>query len=591
MLKCPDGSYVAEHADGTRITMTVLLDDPSTPLEVMAECPGFARVTHTGSRQCLIHFPDGSKIVCSTTGDYTVEKKDEYQLEVKPCGESHCTLQPTESTAYTFIMDHTGVNDLLVAKGKMSSVKFSIDQDGTPTVSHRRTIPPHPAFSPRYFVVPSNGNPYQIVSQTEMNVFLAAAECQSDTTIVKGEPVPGFEGTTVAVMEGLRRKTPAIMPYKNGSIIPKNLSLDSTHSCQKSLAKGKKRFGVGVGRALSIQASRNKEPVWQVEVPDTLKCRQFVSLDQLNDSSCEQICDGLASYIASRQLQQDAADDLLPVDLRDTSEREAASDLKTEWLTKLSNNILSQALQDVRQQNASKMASKVDLKEPDTRNTTRVLNGIKHDLEQAEHHRRALHNCTVPLYFESDDGKQFLRSQSPDMSVLALQLAQPKPQLGSHHNTAGEVSCSSTPSTLQSASIVLHPVGAESPDVGEVDVVSLSSVSKIRPAHPTPDHAQGMHTPTNVRPTNPTPFHANRVHSPAASIVSQPDTIKAHTLNSGLESDTFDIATDLNAERSVSFILPPRKPSLVVGRTHTVTGSVWSKSQGGIVRRNKVRDI
>ena len=581
MLKCPDGSFVAEYADGTRITTTVNPNDPSTPLEVMVECPGFARVTHTASRDCLIHFPDGSKVVGSTSGRYTVEKEDEYQLEVKPCGESRCLLQPTESTAYTFVMDHTGPKNLLTASGKITKVKYSVSQDGVPTVSHNDTIPPHPALSPRYFVVPSNGNPYQILSQTEMNSFLAAMECQPDTTIVKGEPVSGFEGTTVAVMKALRREIPAIIPYKNGSIAPKNLSLNPAQSSQNNQSKGKKRFGVGVGRALSIQENVSKEAVQKVEVPDALKCRQFVNLEQFNESSRKQICDGLANYIATRQQQQSTADDLLPVDPRDLSEREAARDLKAEWLTKVSGDILCLALQDVQQQNALN-------EEPDIPKSTRVMNGIHRDLEQAEHHRQALRNHTVPLYFDSNKGQEFLRSQSPDMNALALQLAQPKHHARAQQNGGSEASHSSTPSTLQSASIILQPVGTDSPDVGEVDTLSLSSVSKIRPAHPTPDHAQGLHTPTNTRPTNPTPFHANRAHSPAASIVSQPD--KSRTQNSGTDTDTSALESDSTAERSVSFMLPPRRPSLVVGGSQpalpqeNVTVSVQRKTQEEMVK-------
>ena len=214
-------------------------------------------------------------------------------------------------------------------------------------------------------------------------------------------------------------------------------------------------------------------------------------------------------------------------------------------------------------------------------------------MEQAERHRQALRNHTVPLYFDSDKGQQFLRSQSPDMSMLALQLAQPKRHAGAHQNTGSEASHSSTPSTLQSASIVLQPVGADSPDVGEVDTLSLSSVSKIRPAHPTPDHAQGLHTPTNVRPTNPTPFHANRVHSPAVSIVSQPD--KSRTQNSGTDTDTSALESDPIAERSVSFMLPPRRPSLVVGGSQTtltqnnVTASVSREEMVKSKPNTKVR--
>ena len=591
MLKSPDGSFVAEHTDGTRITTTADPKEPSTPLEVMAECPGFARVTHTASGQCFVHFPDGSTVVASTSGHYSVEKNDDYQLEVKSCGEGHCVLQPTEPTACTFTLDHSGTSsNILTAKGKESQVEFFVSQDGTPTVSHDEMISLHPAFSPRYFVVPSKGNPYQIISQTEMNLFLAPMESQPDTTVQKGVPIPGFEGTTVAVMKALQRETPSILPYKNGNIVPKNLSLNPAETRQRNATKGKKRFGVGVGKSLSILTNTNKKAVQQVQIPDALRCRQFVIFEQLNDLSRKRINDGLISYLISRQQQQTSENELLPVDRRDSIERKAARDLKEAWLTKISGDIISQVLQDVNKQSAPPAEDR----EPKMSNGTGALSVIKQDLEQAEKDRKALRNYTVPLYFDSDKGQEFLRSQSPDMSELAMQLAQPKHHRAQHNTAVSEVSQSSTPSTLQSASIVLQPIGEDSPDVGEVDTISVSSVSKIRPAHPTPDHARGMHTPTDTRPTNPTPFHANRLHSPAVSIVSQPDTtlkVPMVPKYGGLDADNSALETDSIAEeRSVSFMLPPRGPGVVVressspGQKSKERPMFQSKSQGEVAR-------
>ena len=583
MLKSPDGSFVAEHADGTRITTTVHPKDPSLPLEVMAECPGFSRVTHTASKQCFIHFPDGSKVVASTTGHYCIENGEEYKLEIRSRGDCHCVLQPAQSTAYTFTLDHTRGSNILVAKNKQSRVEYSVSHDGIPAVSHDEMIPPHPAFLPRYFIVPSTGDPCQILSQTEMTSFLTAAETQPNTTtVVKGVPVPGFEGATVSVMKALRSEMPAILPYKHGSIVPKNLSLNPGRKSNPNTANGKRRFGVGVGKSLSILTNTNEKTVPQKEIPTALQCRQFVSFEQFNELSRQRIREGLAAYVASRQQQQTAHNDLLPVDLRDATERKAAQALKSEWLTKVSGDIVRLALRDVHQQNAQVMDPDIPDKEPSKIKPADVL---KQDLEQAELDQQALRNHTVPLYFDSEKGKQFLRSQSPDMNQLALQLARPKPPYAAQHNsTLSEASHSSTPSTLQSASIILQPVNGDSPDVGEVDTVSVSSVSKVRPAHPTPDHARGLHTPTDVRPTNPTPSHANRLHSPAASLASQPNTLKL-PIRGGVPGTDIDISaleSDSAAERSVSFMLPPRPHNLGVGESSP-------NEQKGKTRTSKLR--
>ena len=580
LLEGPDGSFVAEHADGTRITTTPRPTTPSTLPEIMVECPGFARVTHTATQQCLVEFPDGSTVVGSTNGGYTMEKEAEYRLEVESSGEARCQLQPAESSAYIFTLDHTAATgDILLAKAKKTKVEFSVDRDGVPSVSGSGAIPLHPAFSPRYFVVPSSGSPYQIVSKTELDSYISEMESQPDATVVRGEVVPGFEGETIAVMRNLREENPALMSYKNGSIIPKNLSLAAPATNQKGTVNGKKRFGVGVGKSLQILpiTTHMEAEVKKVDAPKALRCRQFVILDQFNDTSRGQVCEGLVRYISWKEQQQHRGDDLLPVDPRQLPEIRAARDLKSQWLTKMTGNILSSALQDLTQQSSPLTTENQQV---DDKSSTRLLNGIRRELEEAECNRAALRNHTVPLYFESTKGQEFLRSQSPDMAALAKQLAQPRVQ--PQTRPPSDPSRSSTPSSLQSTYIilppggvdspvlhpggvdspVLQPGGVEDPDVGDIDTASVSSTSKIRPTHPTPDHARGLRTPTDVRPQNPTPFGANRpTHSPAPSVVSQFNPPATASQKMGGAAD--ETADEQQAERSVSFMLPQRRPSLV----------------------------
>ena len=584
LLEGPDGLFVAEHADGTRITTAPATRESSSLPEIIVECPGFARVTHRANKQCLVQFPDGSTVVGSTNGRYTVENEGEYKLEVEPSGEVRCLLQPANSTAYCFTLDHTATgSNILAAKAKKSKVEFSVGSDGVPSVSGGSgAIPPHPAFSPRYFVVPSTGSPYQILNKAEVDAYLSEMESQADTRIVKGEGVPGFEGKTFAVMTHLQEENPAIMPYKNGSIVPNNLSLASPVNGRKRAPNGRKRFGVGVGKSLHIfpiTHTEEAEAKKKTEAPKALRCRQFVILDQFDEKSRDQVCSDLARYISWRQQQQGREDDLLPVDPREISEIRAAQQLKSVWLTKTTGNILNSALLNV--QGSSDHPTQRDRrqKEEDDENSARFLNGIKHDLEEAERNRDALRNHTVPMYFDSDSGREFLRSQSPDMTALAKQLAQPRVR-----QTQLPPSHSSTPSSLQSASIVLQPDGVdspillqpggvESPDVGDIDNTSVSSASKLRPTHPTPDHARGMSTPTDVRPQNPTPFGADRpTHSPALSLVST-------TFGPTSQQKIGVAGVGAADERSVSFTLPPRRPTLIVGESSPCNAEVQRGSK------------
>ena len=80
---------------------------------------------------------------------------------------------------------------------------------------------------------------------------------------------------------------------------------------------------------------------------------------------------------------------------------------------------------------------------------------------------------------------------------MASKLAQPKVE---------PESTVKSQSTLQSSSLTLTL--EESDSVFQEEHRTASSPSKIRPSHPTPNHARGQGTPTEVRPTNPTPLKA-----------------------------------------------------------------------------------
>ena len=60
--------------------------------------------------------------------------------------------------------------------------------------------------------------------------------------------------------------------------------------------------------------------------------------------------------------------------------------------------------------------------------------------------------------------------------------------------------------------VTLPLAGIDSPLILVIFVnmvyITSPSPSKVKPAHPTPNHSQGMCSPTNVQPTSPTPFHA-----------------------------------------------------------------------------------
>ena len=565
MLKMPDGSIITEHADGTRIT--AVTNNQSVLSEVIAECPGFARVTFT--QCCCIEFPDESQITCSSAGGYTIEMNGNYRIEVNPNGQSQCILQP-EPSSCTFTLDHTGRNDLLEVTNRISGMKFSVNQEGIATTSQEKSIPAHDAYSPRYFVVPANGFAYQLLHHNEMDSFLSNIQDKPHTTVHQ-TTTPESEGQAMTVLEALWQQTPTSLPYKRNNLTPQNLTSNLTHKGHTSVDEvvQRKRFGVGVGKALSIRSNQSERAVQQVAMPNSLKCRQFLCFQQVTGTIRHQIYDGLAKYLATKVEIQQKADDTLPFDMRDSSERGSAHGLTSQWLAMLANNALVQkSLEAQEQKQATFSSASNNTQMPIMSIPPEMVSGVTQDRKEAEQYRKALQDHAVPPYFESNVGQQSHISQ---MNGCTQNLVHPKSPLQPVH-PVNELSRSSTPSTLNSASVTLPPVGAESPlcsEIGEVDVTSLSSMNKIRPAHPTPDHAQGTCTPTSVRPTNPTPLHASRTHSPSSSVISQTGRTEG-TLLSHQEVDTSSLVPDRNTSSS----LTPQTVATSVSRAqHELTSS------------------
>ena len=507
ILKKSDGSTITEHANGTRITIYQKIQS-ITSSSVMIESPGFASVSY--ATKCHVDFPDGSQITCSNAGGYTIQMEGNYWLEVNPDGLSQCRLQPNLSS-YIFHMDHTGTSDILKVMHHVSGVKCLVNTEGNASIEKEHYIPAHPAYLPHYFVVPSSGLPYQILSVEEMESYISEAKSIPHTTIHE-HVTTEFEGKAITVLEPLQHMS-STLPYKKESLIPSNLASDSSNwDASTTGLVTQKRFGVGVGNGLSIKCNENNENIPESQLCNNLKCRQFVHIKEVTGSVCAQVFNGLAKYLVAKNEAQITANDNLPMDYRKNAEKRAQNNLKVQWLSRMVNN----ALQVQQRSEPTASNTLVSHKTPTPEEPFGKKMCVKNNFSEIETHKLALRNHSVPQYFESSAVHK-VGSQSPDMAELTLKLAHSKcssklPRIGD------DFSLPSTPSTLQSASITLPPAGADSPfsDICENGIISPSP-SKVRPAHPTPNHSQGMCSPTNVRPTNPTPFHASRQHSPSSS--------------------------------------------------------------------------
>lgn len=600
----PDGTHISEHPDGTRFTTLPAKDD--YPPKVVTECPGFARVTSMPSlKKCVLDFWDGSQIICSSDGCYRVTKQGSFSLEISSSGEAlyHQPNVDGSQSTNSCRLSHTTPESLAELSDSRGNT-FSVSRDKLPTAklaSVEAAINRHSAFSPRYFVVPSDSSPFELVDvECGRSVIASARTDPASVVLEEDTPLPGCSSTTILKpLNAADSPSAHLFPFLECSIIPENLKVGPSPHVNGTLASsdtkdekgpqiksGRRRFGASVGRGLSIGRLEKPTPtVSASSVPEAIEYRQFLHFNALQGEEIrEQICGGLAAYIAWRENEISVADSLLPVDGRSVEEQEAAQQLEARW------NEGSGGLPSAESDTAAlcakytaetlKLRGTEDVPPPgQPEKLAAYLAAAEEELIEAEKTKEALRKHEVPMYFASDEAREYLRLQSPDMDALAADLA--RPRVGAEH-----LSERSTPLTLQSASVTII-TSDDGRDVAESpDLRLVSSLSKIRPSHPTPDRACRSGTPTDVRPPNPTPYHAQVTTSAgrlddgvqvASMLQSTPDASNVTVPSSSSQSsakeaekaagydteDTIpssDIAGDggkIDKELSVSFNLPP----------------------------------
>ena len=501
-----------EHADGTRFT-TKFKQGSSIPAEIMVECPGFARVIHMPtSCQCKLEFVDNTAVICSTDGSYALSKPEAYTLDISRDGKAHYKPDITISNgAYT--LNFTGQGELLVASDQLNN-KFSVNADGEASTS-ATVIPSHQAFTPRYFVLHDDGSSYEFLLSNSVKNLISKAEIDPKAVVLEQQ-----ESNCTTIIEPCLTELP-VVPFMEGDIIPSNLrkkncgdALQQTSS--PCMQNGSSRFGVAVGKALMIGSYEKPPPPKQSTSPNALKYRQFLHLRPVKDSMKEQIITGLTDFLIWYKQHESDADACLPRDSRKGDEIVVAGALQSKW------NIPAQATVVANYaMAASSHESENEEKPPaSTRKQVNFAVLVKTELGEMEAVQQAIRNNEVPSYFQSEE---YFSVQLPDMDALAAELAQPKNISQSVSAIADEQQDSkythsgvSTPSLLHSTSVTMI-TEREALSPAQSELGPVSSLSKLRPSNPTPDHAHGNGTPTELRPTNPTPSHALKTSGDGSS--------------------------------------------------------------------------
>ena len=530
MLYRRDGTCITDHSDGTRFTVrppplpkTAPSSSTAGTPEVTIECPGFAQVVYQSeSQKCKLRFPDNSEISCSKDGGYVVSKECDCTLEISSSGEAVFTPAKSEgmqegTPTSMFTINHTGSGDILNGSDPLRNT-FIVDREGQGSVhlAGGSEIPAHQAFDPRYFIVHADDTCFELLKGDNVNSEIVRAKSNPNAVVLHEDVPSEHHCTSTTILEPFESgdKGSCLVPYEEENVIPVNLrgeACDSTNLCSGSqnglqVREGKKRFGVGVGRGLMIGTYQKPSLPKAYTQPEAICYRQFLHMPPVSNGLRTQLLSGLTAYANWCRKQDQEGESVQPVDTRVDDEKLSAKELQSKWSDQLRHEatVLESELPAMYMQQVARQPNQVAIK-PATQapKSVEIHEAVKNELEEANATQQALRNHLVPPYFQSEDGKQYLQSQSPDLKALASKLAQPE------RDSKQTISGRSTPSTLHSTSMTLPQDGLESPTPSEAEEVGpVTSLSKLRPSHPTPDHAQGNATPTELRPTNPTPSHA-----------------------------------------------------------------------------------
>ena len=280
VLRKTDGLVISEHSDGTRITIRPSSINNGSSL-VTLEHPLFARVTYESRDCCRLDLPSNIQVMCRPLGEYEIKENDTIQLNISSKG---CiTYHNPKNERSSYALSHTGEESVLKAKDCLGwdySVSYS---DGISITKSAATDEERRAscdrFLPRIFVMDRDGSGFQLCNKRDVEEFINETRGHSVVTTDKLPQCPDISTTTVISTDVNQYSSKGVLPYAEDTIVPKNLKCHNTAQKQQSheLSQAKKkRFGVGVGKSLSIGSYVPLPPAKVFKRPKGMKYRQFI---------------------------------------------------------------------------------------------------------------------------------------------------------------------------------------------------------------------------------------------------------------------------------------------------------------------------
>jgi hypothetical protein len=494
ILKRPDGSMIVEHADGTRIT--------SSSSSIIVEHPFFAMTTCEGET-CTLNVTPDVDVKCLSKGRYNIKQSAKnYNISIESNGE----VTYTSNDKGTYKIDHTNHSQVLTGTDS-SSITYTADANGDLSVSNdtnaNSTIPID--FLPHFIVIGPDGMSYEIHHAARYNALLDSLHQSANPVMSTSNEANELSSTTVLYPCFDESLLPR--PYQLQTIIPTNLQgihsqrpLASPSSSHPPPPSQPKPFGVGVGKALSIGEFNSPKPVVSFKEPEYFQYRHFMQPIAPDLSLRDTFKQCLVKYLEWRQEKERRSDELLPV-TTNTIEQQMATQNLQEKVASFNSLPSPEALLE---HYTDSLKDKVDSPPPpreSSSNFIAAMENLREDIDRAKTTREIIKNGVFPPYFQSPDGIDYLRSQSPNMKTLADKC----PPLTKHStivtfDKTTEITGKATEDNESS------PIAPAIPQASLYDISSGSekfsstiSLSKSRPSNPTPLHAEGDQSLPNDR--------------------------------------------------------------------------------------------
>jgi hypothetical protein len=451
----PDGSYVVEFADGTRITtFRAQQNNNDSTKYIKVECKGFASVIfNTSTSDCTLAFGTNTLVSCNPSRMlYNLTYHSGELLDINKNGIITFTPQQNQPETgnedsksvnkYIFYANNNNQNknnthaDTILEHVDNNNNKFTVNKDGKTNsipfdIQQEQKDPKvYSKHAPRFFIIHQDSTGTELLRYADIQNYMLTAEFDPLTAIIR-ENVQGYPklmGTTVLSPLKDCLTDNWIIDYDEKDITPIGLRTRNlrTFPSNPAVKVGGSEFGSRMGKGLFIynnqfMSQRAKNP--PVIIAKRMAYRQLIEYQLLNEQFKQKLIDGLKNYMIYIAERAENHRLLLTHDPRTENEKLTATKYLKLALT-TTEQISKGDITDIYKEsintnkgnqndnyllsNNNKNIKKLLINE----NSRKRFQNLQNHINKEKENKQAWKDKFVPSYFESEWGQMFLNTIS-----------------------------------------------------------------------------------------------------------------------------------------------------------------------------------